>query len=222
MRVIRFAVSAVLAASTLSACATKGFVRKGLEDQRASLTTAMNSSMTQERGERTAGDDALKTDINGVKADLASLRADLTSLRTEYGARISAVEGQVKFAMPVHFGFDDAAVRQIDQAALERFAQVANTHYKGATITIEGFADPAGSASYNLRLSKSRADAVKDYLVTKGVDVALLKTVGYGKARLVKPNAMGSAPGAELNRRVTFVVEAPAETTVAVLSTMHE
>jgi peptidoglycan-associated lipoprotein len=218
MRVIRYAVSAALAASTLGACATKGFVRRGLEEQRASLTTAMNSSMTQERGERVAGDDALRGDINGVKADLTLLKSDLASLRTEYGARISAVEGQVKFAMPVHFGFDDAAVREQDRAALERFAQVANTHYKGAKITIEGFADPAGTVAYNLRLSRERADAVRDYLVTKGIDGALLKTVGYGKSRLVNPKAQGSAPGAELNRRVTFVVEAPAEATVAVLS----
>ena len=214
MRVIGYAVSAVLAASTLGACATKGYVQRGLEDQRVALST----SVTQERTDRVAGDSALKGDINGVKADLAALRNDLAGLKSDFGARISAVEGQVKFAMPVHFGFDDAAVRAVDQAALERFAQVAAKHYPGATITIEGFADPAGSAEYNLRLSRERADAVRDYLVTKGLDGSLLKTVGYGKSRLVKPGAQGSDAGAELNRRVTFVVEASSEATVAVLS----
>ncbi len=204
----------MLAASTLSACATKGFVRKGLEDQRVALT----GSITQERGERVAGDEALKGEINTVKADLAALRADLTGLKTEFGARISAVENQVKFVMPVHFGFDDAAVRASDQAALERFAQVAAKHYPGSMITVEGFADPAGSVAYNLRLSRERADAVRDFLVTKGLDGSLLKTVGYGKTRLVKPGAEGDAPGAELNRRVTFVVETSGEATVAVLT----
>lgn len=204
----------MLAASTLSACATKGFVRKGLEDQRVALT----GSITQERGERVAGDEALKGEINTVKADLAALRADLTGLKTEFGARISAVENQVKFVMPVHFGFDDAAVRASDQASLERFAQVAAKHYPGSMITVEGFADPAGSAAYNLRLSRERADAVRDFLVTKGLDGSLLKTVGYGKTRLVKPGAEGDEPGAELNRRVTFVVETSGEATVAVLT----
>jgi len=218
MRVIGYAMSAVLAASTLSACATKGFVRKGLDEQRATMTAAMNASMTQEKSERVAGDEALKGELNTVKADLAALRTDLASLKNEFGARISAVEGQIKFAMPVHFGFDDAAVRAADQEALERFAQVASKHYAGATITIEGFADPAGSAAYNLRLSRERADAVRDFLVTKGLDGSLLKTVGYGKTRLVKPNAKGDDQGAELNRRVTFVVDAPAEATVAVIS----
>lgn len=214
MRVLGLVMSAALVSSTLGACATKGFVRRGLEVQRVALT----SSVTQERGERSSADDALRGDLNGVKADLASLRTDLAGLKNEFGARISAVEGQVKFAMPVHFGFDDAAVRAVDQAALERFAQVAAKHYPGATITVEGFADPAGSAQYNLRLSRERADAVRDFLVTKGLDGALLKTIGYGKTRLVKAGAQRDEPGAELNRRVTFVVDAPAEATVAVLS----
>lgn len=214
MRVIKYAMSAVLAASTLGACATKGFVRKGLEDQRVAMTASLN----QEKTDRAAGDEALRGEINTVKADLAALRTDLTSLKSEYGARISAMEGQITFAMPVHFGFDDAAVRAADEAALEKFAQVAAKHYPGATITIEGFADPAGSAAYNLRLSRERADAVRDYLVTKGLDGSNLKTIGYGKTRLVRPNAQGEEAGAELNRRVTFVVDAPAEATVAVIS----
>ena len=214
MQIIKYAASAVLVVGTLSACATKGFVRRGLDDQRAELTSTINT----ERSARMAGDDALQGEVNGVKTDLASLRADLAGLRTDFGARISAVEGQVKFVMPVHFEFDDASVRESDRAALERFATVAMSHYPGASITIEGFTDPAGSAQYNLKLSKERADAVREYLVTRGLDGSLLKTVGYGKARLVRPNAAGDQSGAELNRRVTFVVEAPAEATVAVLS----
>ncbi len=198
MRKVKYVAIAALAASTLSACATKGFVRKNLETQRVALTGQIDT----ERNERVAGDNALR-------ADLATLRTDLTTLRTEYGTRITAMEGAVKFAMPVHFGFDDAAVRQQDQAALEQFAKVAMQHYKGSTITIEGFADPAGSAAYNLQLSRERADAVRDYLVTKGIDGTLLRTVGYGKTRLVRPDASRDAVGAELNRRVTFVVETP-------------
>jgi len=218
MRNIGYALTAVLAASTLGACATKGYVKKGLEDQRVALTSSMTQTTAQERSERVAGDEALKTDINAVKADLAALRNDLASLKTDFNARISVVEGQVKFMMPVHFGFDDAAVRSVDQAALERFAQVVGKHYAGSNITIEGFADPAGSASYNLRLSRERADAVRDYLVTKGMDASLLKTVGYGETRLVKTGAKQDDAGAELNRRVTFVVESSTDATVAVLS----
>jgi peptidoglycan-associated lipoprotein len=214
MQQVRYVAMVVLAATTLSACATKGFVRKGLEEQRVALDA--------ERTERVSGDMALRTDVNGLRTDLNALRNDLTTMRTEFGAKITAMEGQVKFAMPVHFAFDDATVRADDQAALTKFAQVANQHYKGATITIEGFADPAGSADYNLRLSRERASAVRDVLVTKGLDGSALRTVGYGKTRLVRPGAQGTADGAELNRRVTFVIETPAgAATVAALSGMH-
>ena len=214
MRQARYVAIAALAASTLSACATKGFVRKGLEEQRVALTGQIDT----ERSERVAGDNAIRSDVSQLRTDFNALRNDLTTLRTEFGTRITAMEGAVKFAMPVHFGFDDAAVRQQDQAALEQFAKVAMTHYKGAMITIEGFADPAGSASYNLQLSRERADAVRDYLVSKGLDGAALRTVGYGKTRLVRPAASRDAQGAELNRRVTFVIETPSEATAAVIS----
>jgi peptidoglycan-associated lipoprotein len=212
MRKLQYAAVMALTATALSACATKGFVRQGLEEQRVALDS--------ERQARESGDAALRTDVNGLRTDLTALRTDLGTLRNEFGARITAMEDQVKFAMPVHFGFDDAAVRQQDQAALEKFAQVANTHYKGATITIEGFADPAGSQAYNLRLSRERADAVRDYLVSKGLDGAQLRTVGYGKTRLVRPGAKAGDDGAELNRRVTFVVETPAGASAATVAAM--
>lgn len=222
MRHIRFAATTVLAVSALSACATKGFVRRGLEEQRVALGA--------ERTERVSADDAirssvrgsvdsLRSDVTGLRTDLNALKSDLQVLRNEYGAKISALEGAVKFALPVHFAFDDAAVRQEDQAALEKFAQVARQYYPGATITVEGFADPAGSVAYNLRLSRERADAVRDFLVAQGLDGSQLRTVGYGKDRLVRPGAKGSDTGAELNRRVSFVIETPeADATIAVMS----
>jgi hypothetical protein len=67
------------------------------------------------------------------------------------------------------------------------------------------FADPAGGAKYNVDLSKRRADAVKTYLASNlGGDI---RTIGYGKTRLVVPNASGDQPGADQNRRVVFVIE---------------
>jgi outer membrane protein OmpA-like peptidoglycan-associated protein len=57
--------------------------------------------------------------------------------------------------------------------------------------------------------------------VTNGLDGPALRTVGYGTMRLVRPGAQGTADGAELNRRVTFVIETPAGAApVAALSGM--
>ncbi len=214
MRYTRYVALTALAATTLSACATKGFVRRGLEEQRVALG--------QERSDRVMGDSANRADVGVLRTDmqreLAALKADLGTLRTEYGTHITAMDGHVSFAMPVHFEFDASMVRTQDEQALTKFAQVAGKHYKGSMITVEGFADPAGSSAYNVVLSRARAEAVKDFLIAKGMDGNSIRTVGYGKARLVRPGAERSEPGAELNRRVTFVVETPAAATVAALS----
>lgn len=207
MQKLRFVAAAVLATSTLGACATKGYVNQRVDAE----AEARRVALEQERGERVAGD-------NELRASLEQLRNDLSTLRNDFGARITAMENQVKFMFPVHFAFDDASVRAEDHAALERFAQVVGSHYRGAQITIEGFADPAGSQAYNLRLSRERADAVRDFLVSRGLDGAAVRTVGMGESRLVR-NASKDQPGAELNRRVTFVIETPTEATITALST---
>jgi len=212
MQKIRFVALAAVATTLFSACATKGFVRRGLDEQRVTLGQ-----------ERMSGDSANRAELAAMgaslRAEMASLRTDLGTLRTEFGTGITAKDGQVTFAMPVHFEFDASSVRQQDEAALTKFAQVAQAHYKGSLITVEGFADPSGDAAYNVRLSRNRADAVRDYLLTKGFDAGNIRTVGYGEARLVRPGAEKAEAGAELNRRVTFVIEtASTVSTVAALS----
>jgi peptidoglycan-associated lipoprotein len=189
---IRTAAAFVLSAGVLSGCVTKKTFRREMTDR--------TTEITAERTARIAAD-------SGLAADIASLRTDLQNLRTEFGARITAMEQGMQFAFPVNFAFDDATVRQQDQAALTRFAQVAQKYYPGATITVEGFADPSGSTRYNQQLSTRRAESVKTFLSGQGVDGALLRTVGYGENRLVVPGAQRDDQGAEQNRRVVFVIE---------------
>ena len=189
----------------LGGCATKGQLRTSAAAQSAALRTAMDeakSNLDAERAERIAADE-------GLARDLAQLRTDLNALRTEFGAKIAAVENGMQFVLPVHFAFDRAEVRAEDQQALDRFAQVVSKHYTGATVTVEGFADPAGSRAYNKRLSAKRADAVRAYLIDRSIQ-ADLRTVGYGEDRLVMAGAAKDKAGAEMNRRVTFVIESPA------------
>jgi outer membrane protein OmpA-like peptidoglycan-associated protein len=184
---------------TLTACATKGYVNKRVDAQAVAQSAALDS----ERTARTQGDEA-------NKAEIASLRTDLGNLRTEFGAKINEVAQGLQFAFPVHFAFNDATVRTEDAAALDRFANVVSKHYTGAKVTVEGFADPAGSSRYNAALSQRRAEAVKAYVASKGLDASLINTVGYGETRQVTRGASGDQPGAELNRRVVFVIESPA------------
>ena len=190
---------------SLSACATRGALRRGLDDERTA---------------RMSTDSAQAAELASQRAELASLRTDLNALRTEFGAKISEVAEGMKFAMPVHFAYDDATVRNEDAPALERFASVVQKHYPGAKLTVEGFADPAGSQRYNLGLSQRRAESVRDYIGGKGVDPSLVQAVGYGETRLVNAAASRDMPGAELNRRVVFVIETPANVSGTGLTAM--
>jgi OOP family OmpA-OmpF porin len=71
-------------------------------------------------------------------------------------------------------------------------------------VEISGHTDSIGSAAYNLKLSQRRAEAVKDYLVGKGLKSNSLTVRGYGKSSPIASNA--TEQGRAENRRVEFVV----------------
>lgn len=211
--IIRNVAAIVLGTMTLGACATKGYVRTQVETNVAAERAARVAADSSLQGSVTGlGNDlnTVKSEVATLKNDVESLRRDLTALRTEFGAKITAMENGMKFAMPVTFAFDDATVRDEDRAALDRFAQIVGKYYGGAVVTVEGHADPAGSASYNNALSKRRADAVAAYLGQAGLSGVELRTVGRGEARQVVQGAERDEPGAQTNRRVVFIVETSA------------
>jgi peptidoglycan-associated lipoprotein len=189
-----------LVAPAMAGCASKGFVREHIAAEATRADAHTDSSVSAERSARMSADSSLTQDV-------ASLRKDLDSLRTEYGAKITALENGMQFALPVHFAYNDATIRDEDKAALDRFAKVATKYYPGSVITVEGFADPAGGVRYNLDLSKRRAASVQSYLSTNAGVTDQINAVGYGKTRLVVPNASKDQPGADQNRRVVFVIE---------------
>ena len=182
---------------------------------------ATNAAIETERTTRTSADEAIQSDLNAVKTDVQSLRTELQNLRTEFGAKITAMEEGLKFALPVNFAFDDATVRPEDVPALDRFAKIAQTYYQGSKITVEGFADPAGTSTYNRALSMRRAEAVRAHLTTAGLSAELIDAIGYGETRQVVMGAERDDPGAEKNRRVVFVVESRGESTMAEANTLQ-
>jgi outer membrane protein OmpA-like peptidoglycan-associated protein len=67
-------------------------------------------------------------------------------------------------------------------------------------LKIDGHTDNVGAAEMNMELSRKRAEAVKNYLVSKGVDASKLETQGYGLTRPIADN--NTAAGRQKNRRV--------------------
>ena len=70
---------------------------------------------------------------------------------------------------------------------------------------IKGHTDNDGNADLNLQLSKDRAEAVRKYLIGKGVSEARMHSEGYGDTQPLVPN--NSAANKAKNRRVEFEVE---------------
>lgn len=201
----------LLTGLSMTACVTSKTFKREMTATRVEIST--------ERTERLRADSILGADLVGLRTEL---KKELADLRTEFDAKIVAAGNGMKVMLPVNFAFDDAMVKDSDRAALERFSQIANKYYPGAVITIEGFADPAGSAAYNQRLSLARAENVKRELSTKGMDASMIRTMGFGSMRQVVPGAQKDEPGADRNRRVVFVIESAETRTAATTTTNNQ
>jgi OmpA-OmpF porin, OOP family len=93
---------------------------------------------------------------------------------------------------PVSFGILDNVVSIMKE----------NTEYN---LKINGHTDNVGKPEANMTLSQKRAEAVKAYLVKKGVEAGRLSAFGFGDTKAVGDNK--TAEGRAKNRRVEFVVE---------------
>jgi outer membrane protein OmpA-like peptidoglycan-associated protein len=80
--------------------------------------------------------------------------------------------------------------------------------YPGLKLQVEGYTDSTGSQEFNQKLSENRAGAVRDFLVTQGVQPENIASTGYGMAKPVADN--NTVQGRALNRRVQLVVSGDA------------
>ena len=102
----------------------------------------------------------------------------------------------------IQFDFDSTRVRAESQQALANLSlALQSSALMRSRFAIEGHTDAKGSAEYNQRLSQQRAEAVRDYLKTQGVDAARLVASGKGSSDPAIPDQ----PMSPANRRVRIV-----------------
>jgi peptidoglycan-associated lipoprotein len=149
----------------------------------------------------------LRANDQKQQQQLDSLTQEMQQRFAKYDAQIAQMGGRVRVDTAAHFAFNDATVRDEDKPLLDDFAKVISSHYPGATVTVEGFADPAGSRGYNHRLGERRAKAVRDYLVGTGLSADQLRAVSYGEDSNRQVDRGQSRDAGASNRRVTLVVD---------------
>ncbi len=103
----------------------------------------------------------------------------------------------------VNFDFDSAKIRGDSAQKLDRVVRILNDTLV-VRVRIEGYTDSTGPEKYNLGLSFRRANSVRDYLISKGINNNRLSVVGFGEQNPLVTNK--SRAGRAVNRRVEFKV----------------
>jgi len=110
---------------------------------------------------------------------------------------------KVTFAADAFFDFDKAVLKPEGKSKLDGLVD----QIKGITLEVViavGHTDSVGSDAYNQKLSLRRAEAVKAYMVSKGIEANRVYTEGKGKKQPVADNK--TADGRAKNRRVEIEV----------------
>ena len=150
----------------------------------------------------------IEEDLNGNSVPEAAHAESSVSLGGQTGA-----EKVTKFAEmtadSVFVIFFRQNSNDLSEKAIEKLDQIFDILIKnpGIEITLNGYSDSSGSASYNEMISEIRANAVKSYLVGKGVESSRITAFGHGAQKFIASNK--SAEGRQLNRRVEIELITP-------------
>lgn len=157
---------------------------------------------------------------------------DILECKNQYLEAITALEGMLQPYMPVpqppapapetvelpvpaepmtpedamylvFFDFDKSDIGAGGQNVLDAVAEEVRARSLNA-VTIVGHTDSSGPNSYNNRLAMRRANAVRDALVTRGVDAALIRVEGRGEDELLVQTADGVREPANRRAQITF------------------
>jgi len=114
------------------------------------------------------------------------------------------VVGAVSILRNIYFDFSKATFRTESYSELNKLETMMKQN-QNLQVEISGHTDFVGSKAFNKSLSQRRANAVKSFLTSKGIDTRRVKAVGYGEEKPLASND-DEQQGRELNRRVEFRV----------------
>jgi peptidoglycan-associated lipoprotein len=144
-----------------------------------------------------------------------AIKQQMQSQFAKYDSQITAMQGRVSIDTVAHFAFNSATLDEQDKPALQDFASTIGKYHPGVLVTVEGFADPAGSRAYNKKLGMQRAEAVRDFLVSNGLSADQVRAVSYGEDSNRQVAKGATHDQGRDNRRVSLTVDATGAGAVA-------
>ena len=120
---------------------------------------------------------------------------------------VAIQKGKLEIKEQVFFATGKAVIQPRSFKMLDQVAQVLVQHTEVDRMIIEGHTDNRGNAEANRKLSLARAEAVKTYLSSKGVQASRLEAKGFGPDRPIESNQ--TEKGRAANRRVEFIITTP-------------
>ena len=180
-RFILLAASAAL----LAACETASeidAIASGASGSSASSSASSGTSSSSSSGTSSASSSSSASSDSG----------------TSYSYDTNPKTALIKVGDRVLFGYDSSELDDEDRSILDNQGNFLNQN-PSLKVTIEGHCDERGTREYNLALGEKRASAVKDYLISVGINSDRISVVSYGKER---PQVLGSNKAAwSMNRR---------------------
>ena len=174
------------------------------EAARAHAEAARIAAEAQAQQARTAAEQADR--------EKAALREQLRQQLNQVLDTRETARGLIVNLSDVLFDTGSATLKPGTREKLARVSGILLSH-PDLTLQIEGHTDSVGEAVYNQRLSESRADSVRAYLVAQGIAATSVTTSGFGETHPVTSNE--TPAGRQQNRRVELIVGGAAIGTLA-------
>lgn len=155
---------------------------------------SLSCSSTNKKASDLEGDSMIESETEPDEMGVTEKELNFQSEESDAGGTL---------VQTVYFAYDSSYLSAEMREVLAKNASWIRNN-QGMSFQLEGHADKRGSVEYNLALGERRAQAVKSYLESLGVDGDRLKTISYGEEKLLSFG--DSSEDHKKNRRVNFVV----------------
>ena len=188
--------------------------KKNLEEDKAKLENMVKSledNLTATSSKTKENEAKIAKLLNDIKEKDKKLEEFLKEKeKAKEAERQALLQKEAKDKLTKAFSLTDvkfengsANLTQESKDRLDKTAEVIK-NYTNFHYAIHGHTDNRGNENFNIKLSAKRAEAVKAYLVSKGVPADILETKGIGSAEPIADN--NTKEGRSKNRRVEFII----------------